>query len=89
MYYLVSKPYPKRQKARTIKHSSLFAEQLASHGKILDAVEAYLQHVAGICTEENTQNRNMSEQTNTPKAEKAGKEEKPKHRSWSYFSSIQ
>lgn len=65
MYYLVSKPYPKRRNARTIKYSSLFAEQLASHGKILDEVEAYPQQEAGICGEENTQNRNMSKQKNT------------------------
>lgn len=79
MHYLVSKPYPKRQNARTIKHSSLFAEQLASRGKVLDAFEAYPQHVAGICWEENTQNRNLPEQRNTTKAGKACKEEKQKY----------
>lgn len=79
MYYLVSKPHPKRKNARTIKYSSLFAEQLAFHGKILDVVGAYPQQVAGICREENTPNKNMSEQRNTNKAEKSGKEEKPKH----------
>ena len=44
----------------------------------MDTVEAYPQHVAGICEEGNTQNRNMSER-NTVKTGKAGKEEKPKH----------
>lgn len=48
-YYLISKPYPKGQSARTIKHSSLLAEQIISHGKMLDVVEAYPQHVAEIC----------------------------------------
>ncbi|KAJ7395172.1 hypothetical protein BTVI_157339 [Pitangus sulphuratus] len=47
------------------------AEQFASHDKTMDAVEAYPQHVAEVCEEENTQNRNMSEQTNTIKAGKA------------------
>lgn len=76
-YYLISKPYPKGQSARTIKNSSLLAEQIISHGKMLDVVEAYPQHVAEICGEEKTQNRNMSEQKNTTKAGKVGKEEKP------------
>lgn len=80
-YFLISKPYPKRRSARTIKHSSLLAEQITSHGKMLDAVEAYPQHVAGICGEEKTQNRNMSEQKNTTKAGIVVKKDKPNY--WS------
>lgn len=43
----------------------MLAEQLASHGKILDVVEVYPQHAAGICEEENAQNRMMPEKQNT------------------------
>lgn len=84
MYYLVSKPYPRRQNARTIKHSSFFVEKLASHGKIWDTMEAYFQHVTKIYWEKRKKmklkkKKETSEHRNTTTAGQVGEKVIPKH----------